>query len=247
MITEKLIFRMPVDYEYQFPAMAAMQSMVNSFVSNTQGRDVTGGREKYELFYDVDIPEEDWCFFQKAGLQLSISRSKIKNPTMLIDLSDARIDKFKDRGCHVAQVCEILSGAALKVSIPVLRQAKPKVDGYLWAWVGRLLDCEIISRLANAGQYTLEDLLRLQDGELTGVVGYVGRETYLAAAMGLLVVEIVTDERPRNWLSKYVNAGYRVVDVELQKRPMAIAAAVKSAEQEIASRVKTKSTVEGGK
>lgn len=217
-IIEYTIFKMPANREYQFPAVAIMQAYVNSYQSKCKANDASGGTAKYELMYGVDIDSHDWDLFFDAGLKIDIEPMWVdqvldevdtfRHPDMVVDLSDKKIDAFRHTGKHVIEICGHLCGNQLLVPFPRLRTAKPKIkDGFVWGAGGQ----EYTDWMVNTQYVDWDDLINLRDYELTGIICEASPFSYLAAAKGLAVVEIVTDDRPRNWLAKWSNSGYRVV------------------------------------
>lgn len=214
-VTDYLHFVMPVDQELQFSAIATMQESVNTYDARSKNSDASGGKQTSELEYTVDISQEDWTFFSRAGLVLShlpqsLSAFPPITPDMLIDMSDARLARFMHSGKHCSSVCNLLAGVACP-AIPKIKAVVPRTQDHRWLVVGLAQAFVVAPDNAKYVVGTGEELLTAQDKEWTGIISYAGRWTYLAAAFGIGVIELQPPGRPFTWLSKYVNSGYRVV------------------------------------
>src|SRR5581483_11334346 len=198
-ILERALFKLPKDPEYLFAAVSVMQEFVNTYESRMSNplNDTSRGTAIWKLEYtfrtDADVPMQA---LYDAGLKLDLRPVKelTSTPDMVFDMSDERIDQFRSLGKHVAQACGILCGV-LTSPLPKVRIVRPARSGtWLYAY-----DEADVARI-----------LELKDNEVVGVIGS-GWPVYLAASMGLPVVEVVPFERPRSWLSKWANGGYRMV------------------------------------
>ena len=206
LLRDRVLFQMPKDRELLFPAMAVFQHFVNSYESRMLASD--GGQGyKYLLSYDLDIAKEDWELFQQLDLELKQPREVLDNVDMVVDFTEERLALFKNSGKHVCQACGVMAGVGTITPMPKIRQVQPKRDILVFKYVG------VNSDLALDG-ITAKELVRLEDGKISGVVGCASWETYLAASMGLPVIELVPDDRPLTWLSKWSNPYYRVVQGE---------------------------------
>lgn len=225
-VVDRVLFRMPLDRELQFPAMAVVQAFVRGFNDKMRVSDVSRGVATYDLAWDVSMPEEDFRFFLDAGAKFGNVRTRHLVPDMIVDLTDERLEQYKDSGKHACQVCGIMSGVAC-MPVPSLRQVMPRLKNKVWGVVG----AKAINTDYPLVPLTIEHLLEAEAESYTGVVGYAGVETYLAAAMGIAVVEVLPPGRPRNWLTKWQNKGYRLIDTpDESKWPLQIAYAMASAE-----------------
>ncbi len=206
-ITDRVLFKMPKDRELQFPAIAVVQAFVRGFDDKARVTDVSRGAATYDLQWALDMSEHDFQFFIAAGATFGRIPANNIIPDMIVDLSDDRINMYCDSGRHVCQICGIMSGVAC-MPVPALRQVRPRLQSKVWALVGE----KEITTDYRLVPIKLEHLLAADDESYTGVVGMASVETYLAAAMGLAVVELLPVGRPRNWLSKWQNKGYRLID-----------------------------------
>lgn len=218
-IEDNILFRMPRDRELLFPATAILQSFVNGFQDKMQANHpLPNTPTEYKLKFQVDIHPAEWEFFRRAGFLLNQWPETLdEEPDMIIDLTEERLDKFKSLGKHVTQIYGIMSGIGCP-PLPILRVLKRTKEPRKWLRLeqGRLDSYPSFSVL----------LEPLTQGQLTGVIGYAGWETYLAASMGccwkhekaktycdcLPVIEILPEGRPKDWLSKFYNGHYRVVE-----------------------------------
>lgn len=225
-VVDHVLFKMPLDKELQFPALAVAQAFVRGFREKMRVSDVSRGAANYELQWDVAMPEEDFKFFIAAGATFGSVRTEGLVPDMIVDLTDERLEQYKDSGKHACQICGVMSGVAC-MPVPALRQVKPRLRNKVWGMVG----AKTIITDYPLAPLTVSHLLGAQDEIYTGVVGLAGVETYLAAAMGIAVIEILPLGRPRNWLSKWQNKGYRLIDTpDESKWELHIAHAMANAE-----------------
>jgi hypothetical protein len=63
-------------------------------------------------------------------------------------------------------------------------------------------------------EVTVEELLEMGDGEVGCFVADQGWETYMVAAQGLPVIELIEDYRQVQWLSKWSNPYYRAIELQ---------------------------------
>ena len=69
-IIDEVLFRMPVDLELQFPAMAVLQSFVNGYDEKMHANNpVKDGSVTFELRYDVEMPDEDLLVTEQELVQ----------------------------------------------------------------------------------------------------------------------------------------------------------------------------------
>jgi hypothetical protein len=155
---------------------------------------------------------EDWQLFIRAGLIINVAPSTLPDVDMLVDMSDAKINTFSASGKHVCQICGMLSGIGCP-PLPGITRYTPRIGDFSWATIDpfkldglctitgeEIVDGHIFARTYGTGS------------SYTGFIGYASWETYLVASMGLPVIEIFPVGRNRQWLSKWLNGGYRVVD-----------------------------------
>lgn len=201
-ITDTVFFCMPKDEELQFPAMSMLQAYVNAFQPRMKANDASHGKATYSLRYAHDMSMEDWEFFRRAGFEVDVqpeeTSSLRETAEFLIVMSDVAILPFMHTGKHAGQACAVCTGTQGELFYPRLRRVVMRKDDPVW------LDALDVC--------ALELLLDAQDDQYTGVIGPASRFTFLAAAMGLAVIEIVPEGRPMNWLSKFANPWYRYVD-----------------------------------
>ena len=233
-VTETTVFRIPRDRELQFPALAITQAYVNTYQKKCKANDASNGTATYELIYAVQMDPIDWQRFIAAGLVLeqqpvAVDKCVSGDMDMLVDMSDDRLLAFHALGKHAVEICGHLCGTQLLVPFPRLRMVKPKLEApFVWAETS-------LGGRYGGGIWEWDDLVALkEDHALTGVIGIPSPATYLAAAMGLAVVEIIEDDRPRNWLSKWGSSGYRVVTGPRETHDRQIRRAVLSLERNAA-------------
>ena len=201
-VREDILFYMPRNREMQFPAMSAMQSYVNCYQGKMQANCVMREVPEFRFRYWCDMSEEDWKFWQDAGIELNQLREPIGYPDAVISLHDWRIEAFRNNEKHAAQICSAIVGVE-GPPFPRIRKIKPDYGmGRIWSLGG----------IGGGSLITCDDLLSAADGQVGCVIGYQSWETYLAAAMGLPVIEILTKSRSLNWLSKWMNPLYRLVE-----------------------------------
>ena len=191
LVTESVRFVMPESREYQFAAFAVVQQYVNGFADKSRNHDVSGGTA-------VDF------FVHDVGVRLvQPPEPRLDSITMEVDLREEIVDVFIPSGKHLVQACGLRCGV-LVPPLPEVRRVRIRQDeGFRWL-----------------ESPTYQDLVCLSDYECTGIVARRGGETYMAAAMGLAVVEL-DDSLYSNWLSKWGNILYRRIqrmdDPELVK------------------------------
>ena len=194
-ITDYVRFLMPDNDEYRFAAVTAVQKFVNTFEIKSVNSDVSEGRAKYALEYELSGLDDRYLqFLVDIGLHLRIPpcRALSADATMVCDMRDARLETFRGLGRHAAQVCA-LSCAVEAPVLPEIKRVVPSYDDTAWLT-----------------SPTIGQLLNVEDRMVCGVVGFRGPETYLAAAMGLGGVEL-DHGRGNRWLTKWRNPLYRRV------------------------------------
>lgn len=236
--TEKILFILPVSRELQFPAMGTVQEFVNTFQSRAKNSDVSRGKiTAFELHYAVSCTPEDWHFFEHIGLKLDKQPSgaeQWQNPDMVVNMSEDRLNAFKDSGKHVQAVCSLYAGVECP-SLPKIRAVAQLTGSHRYLVVGEEAQSIVgpaTAKFVHADNYCeCEELVQAKDKEWTGVIAMAGWETYLAASMGLACIEVLPEGRPMTWISKWLNPAYRVIDgrtLEVQRRQLS--RAVKSVE-----------------
>jgi hypothetical protein len=231
-IIDHVKFLMPKDRELQFPAMALVQQFVNGYNEKMIANDYGQGN-KFQLRYDLDIDLEDWKFFERVQLKLDQPREVFTSEADLVcDFREDRLMQFRNSGKHAAQAYGVLCGVEVK-PVPMIRQVLPPRTGTWGILPGMLYDAYI--RDSTLIPVEGEQLVSVRDGVLLGVIGYAGWETYLAASLGLAVVEILPEGRPVTWLSKFFNTGYRPIRTEDGDIDRQIAAAVRSIQETVCS------------
>lgn len=238
-ICEHVLFVMPRDWELLFPAMTCLQKYVNTYVQRMTTPDPSHGNALYEIRYAVDIEPAAWDLFQTLEIELKQQPATIKNPPdVLIDMSDARLLAMKDTGKHATQVCGIYSGCP-STTFATMRRVTPKVGSFRWATLE--VSCAELGLPDGLETLTVEQVLALKNGELTGLVGMASWQSFMALSIGLPLIEIVPPTRPRNWLSKWANGGYRVVSGKgPEEWGPQIVAAMRSVDRELETQVRTK-------
>lgn len=234
-VKDMLWFHLPKDQQLQFPAVAMLQYFVATYDARMKGNDPSGGTAVYQLEYGVNVPQEDWQLFLDAGLTLVQPPLHIGAPTgeltMEIDMREERLERF---GTHSQHACQLYGKMCGEESIPVpkIRRVKGSING---RW-GTLPSTKFYDALGwkkgSEGPFvarediTVTQLLQAKDEEWRGIIGYMGKETYLAAAMGLPVIELYPRTMPVTWLSKWANRGYRMV---IDSEPYSVQRQLKSA------------------
>lgn len=208
---EDIAFRMPKDRELQFPAMSALQSYVNCYQFKMKANCVLAEMPDFQFRYSCDMSEADWEFFHTVGLELRQERQEIEHPDAIIDLRDHRIHAFYNNEKHAAQICSALAGVE-GPPFPKIRHVQPDY-GMKTIMVGSFnlpplrLDVDVVEAEDDKLPY-------LRDGTIGCFVGLQSWQTYLAASMGIPVVEILLPARGLNWLSKWLNPLYRIVEAD---------------------------------
>jgi hypothetical protein len=223
--TEDILFVLPRDRELQFPAMAALQSYVNSYAVKMRANTVTKEVPDYKLRYATTLSDDDWQFFLRLGIELNQQPEEIGFPASVIELSDAKLLSFFGTEKHAAQICGAISGVEC-LPYPKVKTGTMKLDdrGHLYpVWVGGK------PAGADGGEMGDEQFLNIfREAPVTCegsvLVGMQSWRTYAVAAAGLAVVEILPRDRPVNWLSKWKNPLYRLIEEDhLEMLPDALA------------------------
>lgn len=198
-IIERARFILPTDKELMFPAVSALQAYVNGYQSKMKNplMDTSRGTANWELQYEVWCDKKMWDVFLRAGLELDIKPGIEENAEidMVCDMSNERILAFQGLNKHAAQACGVICGVEA-LSTPQMRKVKPALSGEWVHW-----DTE----------EHVDLLLAAKDNEIPGIWGD-GWVIYLAACMGHNVIELAPPDRPRNWLTKFFQFNYRVVE-----------------------------------
>lgn len=207
-IHEDVLFLMPKVREYQFPAMSALQAYVNFFQTKmTNNNYIVGATPVFSLRYWCDMSDEDWQFFQSLGIDLKQDREPIQSPDAVVDLSLQRLLAFDVPGGnkHCAQICSAIAGVEAPPFPKVLPRKPDPLMTRIFTVHPDFVDFELLSR---------EEFMDLPDGVIGALVSYRGWETYMAAAQGLPVVEVLPNGCNSAWLSKWSNPFYRAVEAD---------------------------------
>ena len=211
-IVDRIRFLMPKSREYQFAAMAVAQACIEHYDERPRMQGVPAGYDdKVELQWEIVMPQEDWLIFQQAGLELqgmgtlSFDRPLLADADVEVDMREHILEDHRWRtDHHLAQIYGALIGTETRVT-PKLRQVQP---GTVWyqLWEVPIVVSTVMPMMVP------EALLTAGDGLVGGIVGHAGWGTYLAASMGLPVIEVKPPERPLNFMSKWSHKTYRMVD-----------------------------------
>jgi hypothetical protein len=219
-IADSVFFRMPKDRELLCAAITAVQAFVNTYKEKATKANIPGAM--YHLLWDWDLSPEDWALYESLKLILVQKPQQLYRIDMLVDMSTERALSYISCHKHAVQIYGLFCGT-LCPAVPVIRQVKPGlVEGHLK--IGLSEDClqysDLTLQLAEPVEFSpviVESLAHAEDWEYSCVLGHASELTYLAAAMGLPVVEILPEGRPTYWLSKWANSGYRVVEPGLDE------------------------------
>lgn len=191
-VEDRVRFLMPTRREYQFAAMAVVQKYVNGYGIKAINEDASAGRTAYSLQYQLAMAYEDFVFFQGVGLTLNTLPQELRGEvSMLVDMRDEKLEAFRDSGKHVTQVCGMLCGVLCR-ALPQIRKVRVAPMGGKWLYAP-----------------LLSAVMAIRDFECTGIIADAGAETYLAAAKGLAVIELVPATEPEAWRTKWNNILYR--------------------------------------
>jgi hypothetical protein len=228
---DRALFILPDDRELQFPAIAAMQTWINGYYDRIILGTPLGNISKDYFFipeYAMRVKDRlVWNALVHCGLELITNPvdQLTGEPGIVVDMSDARLLSVYSDGRHCQQACEIMCGVHVPV-FPIVKRRLPET--YTWGVLPGV-DVKMPDTIHSEPVLT-EDLI-YEVPKLCGVIGPASWETYLAASLGLCVVEIVPKGRGRHWLSKWVNIGYRMIDSDNRVYwPDYIEAACKSVE-----------------
>lgn len=226
--TEDVLFIMPRDREMQFCAMSALQRYVNDYVVKMEANCVTLDKPEYRMRYWAEMPDDEWNFFKRLGIDLKQDRQRIGFPDSVVELTDERLLSFFGSDKHCSQICAAIAG----VEAPPFPKIKVAMCG---EWSGAI---SVFERLpitsdnlpadAFVHDVTIEELMRYPVVDGTSILApiIVGRQswqTYAAASMALPVIEILPKGRGVNWLSKWKSALYRMIEEDrLDRLPDAI-------------------------
>jgi hypothetical protein len=212
---DQVLFEMPATRERQFVAMAVVQNYLHSYEDRHKMPGTPAEIANAELYYQVNMAPEDWAFFSQIGLKLRYRQKFFDTPDMIIDLGDEKAAQFEagNERRHLADIYGIMSGVPCR-SIPIVDLLEPSHNPKDWA---TLDDFEY----KGLKKIPSQQLLRLMDGVIAGVIGYQSWGTFLAAAMQLPVIEILPKNKNRYRLSKWDFKHFRMVeeakgDVEFQ-------------------------------
>ena len=226
--TEDVLFIMPRDKEMQFCAMSALQRYVNDYEVKMQANCVTPTLPKFQMRYKVDMPVEDWQLFQRLGIDLKQQPEEIGFPDAVIELSDEKLLSLYNSEKHCSQGCSAIAGVETPPLPKVVAVTGEMKGEWLWKFadVRLSLPVDLMHRPVQLCGDSFEDVLwRVKEGPPWDgiIIGYQSWQTYAAAAMGLPVVEILQKNRSVNWLSKWKNQLYRIVEEDrLDRLPAAL-------------------------
>jgi hypothetical protein len=184
-----------------------MQKWINNYDYRMSINDVSGGRAVYQLNYAVDVLPEDRDLLMKLGLYLIYQPGVVEVPDAIFDFSEDRLNTFHYTTKHATQVCGAFcgedgspykdkQGVKHLALFPELSKIQLSYDD---KWLNVPVDDDVFVSLIKNNVYM-------------GVIGKASWQTYAAAAMGLGVIEIVPEGRPKNWLTKWASAIYRAVE-----------------------------------
>jgi len=186
--------------------MAVVQAYVEDYEKKVYftGMEKLGYKINFE--YCLAMAPADLQMFLDVGIVLRQPPSAIfKDSDAEVDFTESRLAHFNWReDHHVAQVYGALIGVESTV-MPEIRKITP---GEQWVCVKDVPGFPHLPRIDG------DTLVRAQDGQIGGIIGRAGWETYLACAQGLPVIEIKPPGRPANALSKWSHKQYRMVDGE---------------------------------
>jgi hypothetical protein len=216
--TEDILFVMPKDREMQFPAMAALQMYVNNYQVKMEANCVTPVMPTYKFRYWAEMADEHWDLFKRIGIELNQDREPIGFPDSVIELTDDKLLSFYNSEKHCSQVCAAIAGVEAP-PYPLVRQVKCTCPDQLW-----VVDDSAFAIVLPDEVAFRWDGFAIGDPRPDGIVlGYQSWQTYAAAAMGLPVVEILEKNRAVNWISKWKNPLYRIVEADrLERLPDAL-------------------------
>lgn len=194
-VMDRVRFILPTDKEMMFPAVAAMQMFVNTHAERMRLADPTGGQYSYILQYEV---VGDMSLFRRIDVHLAVQPSAIdNNPDMVVDMSDNVLLKLQYVKRNCGQITGMLCGTPTH-PVPLAKKVRPRTESFIW-WD------------LDSNQLVNELLADIKDDEISGVYGRASVYTFLAATLGLPVVEVIPADRPDTWLSKFTCTGYRLI------------------------------------
>lgn len=204
-VVDHINFRLPEDLELLFACSVILQKWTNNYEVRMRANDVSSGRVVYRLQYSVTGNVAGFVILRRLGFFLHQEPALNTDCDSLFDFSDERLLAFQDTGKHAYQIAAmmcgedaspyILDGVTHYAQLPEIKRSKPSLEG-LWVY-GSIPDAH---------------LFNMEDGEVTGIVAKASWQTYAMAAMGLGVIEILPAGRHKNWLSKWANPIYRMVE-----------------------------------
>lgn len=222
--TEDILFIMPRDREMQFPAMAALQMYVNNYQAKMMANTVTKEMPDYRFRYEVQMPDEDWHFFHRLGIELKQAPEKIGFPDSVIEMTDERLRSLYNSERHCGQACAAIAG----VECPPFPKVKQIGCG---EWSGALFSFHILRQMlpeylppdVRITPTDVDRVMQWQEVDGTSVLtpillGVQSYETYAVAAMGLPLIEILPKGRSKNWLSKWKSPLYRIIEEDCLDR-----------------------------
>jgi hypothetical protein len=142
-------------------------------------------------------------------MELKQGREAIGYPDSVIDLSLPKLLSFRSSVSlkHCGQICAAIAG----VEAPPFPKIHIRRPDFTMQNVFTLKGDPIAGDFR---EVTIEELMDMEDGEIGCFVADQGWETYMVAAQGLPVIEIIEDYRQVQWLSKWSNGYYRAIELE---------------------------------
>lgn len=199
-VDDAVLFILPKDEELFFAAASVLQKWVNGYDMRMEANDVSGGHTKYKLLYGIDCDRYQWDVLIACGFELAQPPVTVTRPNMVIDMSDERVLALRDSKLHACQICGVLAGEEAK-PLPKLKQLEVNKSGEWLDLRDNFLASVVVLDIVR-GVYPKLPL---------GVVARASAASYLAASVGLPLIEVYPRDRPVEWLSKWQHKYYRMV------------------------------------
>lgn len=217
--SEDILFLMPADRELQFPAMSALQRHVNDYMAKMANQFkfmLPDKNPDFKFRYAVNMSADDWDFFQLLGIELTQAPEEIGPPDVVVDMRDDKLLAFKVAGStkHAAQICSGLAGVE---GLPFPKFRKCEMD-----WTMKTMLCGMPFFYPGATMVSEDEAVTMfKSGAQIGCyIGYQNWVSYMFAALGFPVIEILPTGKSETWLSKWMNPFYRVIEQGLEHRLM---------------------------
>lgn len=200
-IEDHVVFRMPSALDYQFAALAIVQSFVDFYDKKMELAHVLPtDKVRFRLHYKLEgMSAEELDLFRRMGLELKYPPEELDHADMELNFTEDRAFEFFAFDRHVCQIYGGLSGVQVN-PVPRVRQVKPALDG------------EIV--YIDDADDPLALLMAAEDNRISCVVGRQSWLTYWSIAMGLPTVEIIDADTKRTWMSKWYSPVYRMIEHE---------------------------------